>query len=639
VITLDDVSLQIGGDPLLESASCALHEGWKIGIIGPNGCGKSSLFRLLRGELTPERGRVDLPGGMRIAHMEQETPGRSATAREHVVGGHAELIRLENELEKAESAGDGERLGQLHGRIDAEDGYTARTRAEQLLAGLGFSAEACGRPVAEFSGGWRVRIDLARTLMAPSDLLLLDEPTNHLDLEAVMWLEQWLRRYSGTLMIVSHDRDFLDSVVDHTVHFDNKRLVLYRGNYSQFERQRAERLAQQQAAYEKQQQRVREIEQFVARFRAQANKARQAQSRIKELERMEDLAPAHIDSPFRFQFPEAAKTSHPLITCRDLHAGYSRDAPVLHDVGLSLLPGQRVGLLGVNGAGKSTLIRTLVGELPPLAGERTPGENLAVGYFAQHQVDALTIDWSPLEHLQKESPEVRKQQLRTFLGGFGFPGDDALRAVRNFSGGEKARLALAIVAWRRPNLLLLDEPTNHLDLDMRHALDMALQEFSGAVVIVTHDRHLLRDTVDEFWLIDNGRLRPFDGTLDDYAAWRAGNLKAEKSGSGGKADVPKPAKKEAGRDGRKQAAEARNRIKPLRDSVRRLERDLDKRQKELEKIETALADPELYNDPARANERDRLLQDQGAAQQAIARIESDWLEAAEELERAETGTA
>jgi ATP-binding cassette subfamily F protein 3 len=639
VITLDDVSLQIGGDPLLEGASCALHEGWKIGIIGPNGCGKSSLFRLLRGELTPERGRIDLPGGMRIAHMEQETPGRSATAREHVVGGHAELVRLEQELEKAEAAGDGEKLGQLHARIDAEDGYTARTRADQLLAGLGFSAEACGRPVAEFSGGWRMRIDLARTLMAPSDLLLLDEPTNHLDLEAVMWLEQWLKRYSGTLMIISHDRDFLDSVVDHTVHFDQKRLVLYRGNYSQFERQRAERLAQQQAAYEKQQQRVREIEQFVARFRAKATKARQAQSRLKELERMEDLAPAHIDSPFRFQFPEAAKTSHPLITCRSLAAGYDRDTPVLRDVGLSLLPGQRVGLLGVNGAGKSTLIRTLVGELPPLAGERTPGENLAVGYFAQHQVDALTVDWSPLEHLQKESPEVRKQQLRTFLGGFGFPGDDALRPVRNFSGGEKARLALAIVAWRRPNLLLLDEPTNHLDLDMRHALDMALQEFSGAVVIVTHDRHLLRDTVDEFWLIDNGRLRPFDGTLDDYAAWRAGTVKAEKTGAGGKTEAPRPAKKESGRDGRKAAAEARNRIKPLRDSVRRLERDLEKRQQELAKIETALADPDLYNDPARSEERERLMQDQGAAQQAVARLESDWLEAAEELERAEAGTA
>ncbi len=647
LITLDDLSLQIGGDPLLEQASAALHEGWKIGIIGPNGCGKSSLFRLLRGELSPERGRVALPGGMRIAYMEQETPGYRESAREHVVGGHAAVVRLEARIARAEADGDGERLARLHGDLDAEDGYTARTRAEQLLAGLGFSANACDRPVADFSGGWRMRIDLARTLMCPSDLLLLDEPTNHLDLEAVMWLEQWLKRYTGTLMIISHDRDFLDSVVDHTLHFENRRLILYRGNYSQFERQRAERLAQQQAAYDKQQQRVREIEQFVARFRAKASKARQAQSRIKELERMEELAPAHIDSPFRFSFPEARKTSHPLITCRGLEAGYAAGQPVLRQVGLSLLPGQRVGLLGVNGAGKSTLIKTLVGELPPLAGERTPGDNLAVGYFAQHQVDALTVDASPLEHLQKESPEVRKQELRTFLGGFGFTGDEALRAVRNFSGGEKARLALAIVAWRRPNLLLLDEPTNHLDLDMRHALDMALQSFSGAVVIVTHDRHLLRDTVDEFWLVADGRLHPFDGDLDDYAAWRAGNAKAT---AGAPAPAPATGGQESGqpasahrgesgrerRDSRKAAAAARNRIKPLRDSVRRLERDLEKRQQELERIERALADPALYRDADRARERDDLLRDQGAAQQAVARLESEWLEATEALEQAQS---
>ena len=642
MITLDDVSLQIGGDPLLEHASATLHEGWKIGIIGPNGCGKSSLFRLLRGTLATESGRVDLPGGMRIAHMSQETPGYRESAREHVVGGHAAVVRLEQRIAQAEAEGDGERLAKLHGDLDAEDGYTARTRAEQLLAGLGFSASACDRPVSDFSGGWRMRIDLARTLMCPSDLLLLDEPTNHLDLEAVMWLEQWLKRYAGTLMIISHDRDFLDSVVDHTLHFEHRRLILYRGNYSQFERQRAERLAQQQAAYEKQQQRVREIEQFVARFRAKASKASQAQSRLKELERMEDLAPAHIDSPFRFSFPEARKTSHPLITCRDLEAGYARGEPVLHHVGLSLLPGQRVGLLGVNGAGKSTLIKTLVGELPPLAGERTPGDNLAIGYFAQHQVDALNVDASALEHLQKESPDARKQELRTFLGGFGFSGDDALRAVRNFSGGEKARLALAIVAWRRPNLLLLDEPTNHLDLDMRHALDMALQSFSGAVVIVTHDRHLLRDTVDEFWLIADGRLRPFDGDLEDYAAWRAGNATGASAGAAKPAassgSAP-PKKGDAGRDrrdDRKAAADARNRIKPLKDNVRRLERDLERRQQELERIENALADPALYSDPDRARERDDLLRDQGAAQQAVARLENEWLEATEALEQAQS---
>jgi ATP-binding cassette subfamily F protein 3 len=628
MLTLADASLQIGGEPLLERASLALHEGWKIGVIGPNGCGKSSLFRLLRGEVTPDRGRVELPSGLRIAHMAQETPGSATPAREHVVAGHGELIRLERALAQAEADGDGERIGRLHAAYDAEDGYTARTRAEQLLAGLGFSSAACDRPVSAFSGGWRVRIDLARTLMCPSDLLLLDEPTNHLDLEAVVWLEQWLKRYPGTLMLISHDRDFIDAVADHIVHFDQHRLVQYRGHYSQFERQRAERMAQQQAAYEKQQQRVREIEQFVAKWRAKASKARQAQSRLKELERMETLAPAHIDSPFRFSFPEAEKTSNPLLACRGLDAGYGPNARVLAGVGLTLMPGQRIGLLGANGAGKSTLIRTLLGELAPLAGERTPGEHLAVGYFAQHQVDALSADASPLDHLLRERPQARKQAVRTFLGGFGFPGDDALKRVENFSGGEKARLALAIVAWRKPNLLLLDEPTNHLDLDMRHALDVALQAFSGAVVMVTHDRHLLRDTVDEFWLVADGGLRAFDGDLDDYTAWRAAGAPAKSASREGAA---KPARGAA----RKASAPSRSELKPLRDQVRRLERDLEQRQQALARIETALADPDLYHDPARATEREDLLRNQGAAQQAIARLESEWLEAAENLEQAE----
>jgi ABC-type multidrug transport system ATPase subunit len=356
----------------------------------------------------------------------------------------------------------------------------------------------------------------------------------------VVWLEQWLKRYPGTLMLISHDRDFIDAVADHIVHFDQHRLVQYRGHYSQFERQRAERMAQQQAAYEKQQQRVREIEQFVAKWRAKASKARQAQSRLKELERMETLAPAHIDSPFRFSFPEAEKTSNPLLACRGLDAGYGPNARVLAGVGLTLMPGQRIGLLGANGAGKSTLIRTLLGELAPLAGERTPGEHLAVGYFAQHQVDALSAAASPLDHLLRERPQARKQAVRTFLGGFGFPGDDALKRVENFSGGEKARLALAIVAWRKPNLLLLDEPTNHLDLDMRHALDVALQAFSGAVVMVTHDRHLLRDTVDEFWLVADGGLRAFDGDLDDYTAWRAAGAPGKSASREGEA---KPARR------------------------------------------------------------------------------------------------
>jgi len=517
----------------------------------------------------------------------------------------------------------------LHGELDAIDGYTAPARAEQLLAGLGFSAGVMQEPLDHFSGGWRVRLDLARALMRPSELLLLDEPTNHLDLDAVIWLEQWLREYSGTLMLISHDRDFLDNVVGHVVHFDGRRLVQYRGNYSAFERQRAERMAQQQAAFDKQQQRVREIEGFVARFRAQASKARQAQSRLKELERMEQIAPAHVDSPFRFEFPAAAKTSNPLVHLRGVAAGY--DEPVLRDVSFGLLPGQRVGLLGANGAGKSTLIRTLVGDLEPLAGTCTRGDNLQVGYFAQHQLDALDPKRSALAHLQRESPRERELTLRRFLGGFGFSGDLALVPVNQFSGGEKARLALARIAWRRPNLLLLDEPTNHLDLEMRHALDLALQSFAGAVMLVTHDRHLLRDSVDEFWLVGEARVTSFDGDLDDYAAW----LRDQRA-SARRAAAPPPAAG-GGRDRkaeRKATADARARRQDLRREAERLERELERRQAELARCEADLADPELYAGDARAAERDRLMRRQAELRADVERLESAWLEASERAESA-----
>jgi ATP-binding cassette subfamily F protein 3 len=633
VIELRNVSLQVGGDPLLEQASLRLHAGWHVGIIGANGCGKSSLFRLLLGQLSADAGEVSVPGDARIGHMAQENPGAATPAIEHVLGGHTELARVRSAMERAEHAGDDERLARLHGEMDALDGYTARSRAEQLLAGLGFSEATFDRPLAEFSGGWRIRLDLARTLMRPTDILLLDEPTNHLDLDAVLWLEQWLAQYPGTLLLISHDRDFLDAVVGHIVHFDHRRLVHYRGHYSSFERQRAERLAQQQAAYEKQQQRVREIEQFVARFRAKASKARQAQSRLKELERMEEIAPAHVDSPFRFRFPDAEKTSHPLVVFRAVSAGY--EAPVLQGVDFSILPGARIGLLGPNGAGKSTLIRTLVGELRPLAGECTRGEHLRIGYFAQHQVDALDADASALAHLQRESPQVREQTLRDFIGGFGFSGDDALRPVRSCSGGEKARLALALIAWRRPNLLLLDEPTNHLDLEMRHALDLALQQFSGAVILVTHDRHLLRDTVDEFWLVANARVRGFDGDLEEYREW----LRRERAGdNAGGAPRQAGARAEAPRDkrsARQDAARRRARLRPMRDGLAKLERELESRRAELAEIEAALADSALYHDPDRRDEVDDLLRRQGRLSQRIDELETDWLERAEALEALE----
>jgi len=640
MISLDQVSLQIGGDPLLDDVSLRLHDGWHVGVIGPNGCGKSSLFRLLLGQIAPDRGEVILPGGTRIAHMAQETAGSDTSAVDHVLGGHHELVRIQADLAEAETAGDGARIARLHGELDAIDGYTARNRAGQLLSGLGFTADQFDLPVAQFSGGWRIRLDLARTLMCPSDILLLDEPTNHLDLDAVIWLEQWLAQYPGTLLLISHDRDFLDSVVGHVVHFDRRRLVHYRGNYTAFERQRAERLAQQQAAYEKQQQRVREIEQFVARFRAQATKARQAQSRLKELERMEHIAPAHVDSPFRFRFPDADKTSHPLVVFRQVAVGYEK--PVLRGVDFSVLPGARVGLLGPNGGGKSTLIRTLVGELPILDGERTKGDNLKIGYFAQHQLDALDVQASPLKHLQRESPGTRDQQLRDFLGGFGFSGDDALAPVKQFSGGEKARLALALVAWRRPNLLLLDEPTNHLDLEMRHALDLALQSFSGAVLLVTHDRHLLRDTVDEFWLVANGRVRGFDGDLDDYREWlrdhRSRNPGAQTTAAAAIEPEPARAAPEPLRDRkseRRDAAARRARLKPLRERITRLERDLERQQKRVAALDESLADSELYNDPERRGELEDLLQRQGEARQAVERLETEWLESTERLEAAQ----
>jgi len=632
LITLENVSLQIAGEALIERADLRLYDSWHVGLIGPNGCGKSSLFRLLLGELQSDSGTVDVPKAYRIGHMQQETPGANASAVDHVLGGHIELMQVQAALETAEAEGDDTRLAQLHGDMDALDGYTARSRAEQLLAGLGFSAAVMQRPVVEFSGGWRIRIDLARTLMRPTDVLLLDEPTNHLDLDAVLWLEQWLAQYPGTLIVVSHDRDFLDSVVGHIVHFDRKRLVHYRGNYTAFERQRAERLAHQQAAYKKQQQRIREIEQFVAKWRAQASKARQAQSRLKELERMEEIAPAHVDSPFRFSFPDAERTSNPLLVLREASVGY--DQPVLAGVDFSILPGARIGLLGPNGAGKSTLIRSIVGEQPLLAGERVAGEHLRIGYFAQHQVDALDASASPVEHLRRESPGTREQTLRDFIGGFGFSGADALAPVRHCSGGEKARLALALIAWRRPNLLLLDEPTNHLDLEMRHALDLALQQFSGAVVLVTHDRHLLRDSVERFWLVAEGHVREFDGDLNAYQAWlrdfRQGDTAVSKDRS--QAGTASTNKRE-----RRRAAAQRRKLQPLRDTVSRLEQDLQSRRNELAEVEDALADNDLYISDERRGELDRLLQRQGELRQAVDALETEWLEAAERLEAERAG--
>ncbi|APX91622.1 ABC transporter ATP-binding protein [Halomonas sp. 1513] len=637
MIALRQLSLQRGTQTLIEGAELTLHGGHKAGIVGPNGAGKSSLFKLLLGELAPDKGQVEMSGGQRIAHMDQEIAALDRAIVDYVLDGDRELRATEAALAEAQASGDAHREAELHGKVESLDGYSAPARAAQLLVGLGFAQRDLSRPLADFSGGWRMRVNLARTLFMPSDLLLLDEPTNHLDLDALLWLEQWLVRYPGTLLLISHDRDFLDAVCDHIVHFDRGRLVLYRGNYSTFERTRAEKLALQQAEAAKQQARKEEIERFVARFRAKATKARQAQSRLKMLERMGDIALAHADSPFHFSIPAADKTSHPLLVLDEARLGYRDEAGnesvQLDDVKVTLLPGSRIGLLGPNGAGKSTLIKSLTGELAPLAGKRVPGEHLAIGYFAQHQLEGLDLAASPFMHVQRLSPTASDQEIRNFLGGFGFKGDDAFEVAGSFSGGEKARLALALVAWQKPNLLLLDEPTNHLDLEMREALTEALASFEGTVIIVSHDRHLLRATVDEFWRVADHRVEPFDGDLEDYRAWLKARLEGERREA--RADKSEDAPREDRKAARRAAAELREKLRPLKKQRDRAEQAMDKIQAQLAAVEETLGDAELYTDPARKAELTAALARQGELKSQLDDLEADWLAAEEALEAME----
>jgi ATP-binding cassette subfamily F protein 3 len=628
MITLRNLSLFRGGLPLLEGADLTVHAGQKFGLVGPNGSGKSSLFALLRGQLHPDAGELSRPPNLAIAHVAQETPALGQAAVEYVIDGDRELRQIQAALAEAEAAEDGRRIAELHARLDAIGGYTTHVRAAELLHGLGFSAEQQARPVRSFSGGWRMRLNLAQALMCRSDLLLLDEPTNHLDLEAVLWLEGWLRRYPGTLLLISHDRDFLDAVVEGIVHLDERKLVFYRGDYSSFEEQRAARLAQQQALFEKQQREIAHLQRFVDRFKAKATKARAAQSRVKALERMERIAPAHVDSPFHFEFPEPPKAPNPMLSLDGVSLGYG-DNPILRQVTLSLRPGMRVGLLGPNGAGKSTLIKCLGGAIEPQSGKLQRGTGLVIGYFEQHQLEQLDLKASPLLHLQRLAPNHEPQALRDFLGGFGFNGDQALSPVEPFSGGEKARLVLALTVWRQPNLLLLDEPTNHLDLEMRHALTVALQSFEGAMVLVSHDRHLLNTTTDEFWLVAEGRVRPFEGDLADYQRWlaereRAANAAAEPASKGEHTA-------EARKDARRREAERREASRPLQKRVKELDSALEKVMVELAALEQQLADPAIYEAAQKARLAE-LLQRQGELRKRQESLESDWLEAQEALE-------
>ncbi|MGH1462331.1 MAG: ATP-binding cassette domain-containing protein [Neptuniibacter sp.] len=638
MIQFQKVSLQRGHNILLEQADLTLHSGWKVGLVGANGAGKSSLFKLLLGELHCDNGDMEIPGGLRMSHMAQEVPTSERTALEYVLDGDKQLRKIEQEIGQAEAAHNMARLGELHAELDNHNGYNAKSRAAQLLAGLGFCHTDIERPVKEFSGGWRIRLNLAQALMCPSDLLLLDEPTNHLDLDATIWLEQWLRLYPGMMILISHDRDFLDNVVSHITHIERNKLNLYKGGYSAFELQRAERLAQQQSAFEKQQQRISEIEGFVNRFKAKATKAKQAQSRIKELERMEKIAPAHVDSPFSFRFNAADKMSSPLLTIYKGDCGYN-DKTILKSTSLSLTPGQRIGLLGPNGAGKSTLVKSLVGDLTLCKGERQESENLRIGYFAQHQLEALDLNASPLLHIKRISPKASEQEIRDFLGSFGFVGDRSMEAVKNFSGGEKARVALAMIAWQKPNLLLMDEPTNHLDLEVRHALTLALQTFEGVLILVSHDRHLLRNTVDEFYLVANGKVDSFKGDLDDYQKWLLEQKRLEQKAEADAYSESKPEEKRSlsaaeRKEQKRLAAEKRNKLRPIKKRIEQLEALIEKQQLELEEIETALSSSAIYSDENK-NQLKELLSTQAKIKQQSSEAEEDWMIRLEELEALE----
>ncbi len=621
MILLRKLAFARAAKPLVAEASLQLHPGWKIGLTGANGSGKSSFFALLRGELHADSGDLEIPAVWRIGHVAQDAPALPTPALEFVLDGDTELRAVETALVEAEEQHDGHCIAELHTRLQDIDGYAAQARAAEILAGLGFAEADQHRAVAEFSGGWRVRLNLARALVARADLLLLDEPTNHLDLDAVLWLEGWLTSFPGTLLMISHDRDFLDAVVGQILHIEAGQMKLYGGNYSTFERTRAERLALQQALYVKQQREVAHLHTYIERFRAKASKARQAQSRLKALARMEMISAAHVDTPFEFRFREPEGVSDPLLQIEDAKVGYGGTA-ILEGVKLTLRPGSRIGLLGKNGAGKSTLVKLLAGENSALAGKRLEGRHLKIGYFAQHQMELLRPDESPLQHLARQEPQTREQELRDYLGGFDFRGQMADAACGNFSGGEKARLALALMIRTRPNLLLLDEPTNHLDLEMREALTLALQETEAAMVLVSHDRHLLRTTVDELWLVADGQAQPFDGDLDDYAAWLAQRRTAAKPA----ATTDKPAPRQEDRAAKKLAqAEQRKLVK----EAEKLEQQIAAWQAEKSALAGRLADPALYADRAAAA---ALVSQDAELAARIEAAELRWLELHETLE-------
>ncbi|CAG8998877.1 MAG: putative ABC transporter ATP-binding protein YheS [Candidatus Celerinatantimonas neptuna] len=623
MITLQQVTLQRGTKVLLDHASIVIHPGQSVGLVGQNGCGKSSLFSLLKGQLAVDSGQLEIPAQWQIASVAQHTPALECSALNYVIDGDREYRQITERLKQAEEQQDGMAIAHLHEKIDAIGGYQIESRAATLLAGLGFSQSEQKNSVASFSGGWRMRLNLAQALICRSDLLLLDEPTNHLDINTVVWLEQWLNHYTGTLVIISHDRDFLDQTVQKIIHIEQAQCNEYTGNYTSFEQQRATKLAQQQALHEKQMRQQGHLQKYIDRFRYKATKAKQAQSRIKALEKMELVGPAHVDSPFSFSFRPPHTLPMPLLQMDQVCAGYG-DKMILSNIQFNLVPGSRIGLLGRNGAGKSTFIKLLSGDLDPLSGQLELNRNVQVGYFAQHQLETLHKDESPLAHLRRIAPQETEQELRNYLGCFGFQSEQALSPVAPFSGGEKARLVLALIVWQRPNLLLLDEPTNHLDLDMRHALTLALQEFEGAMVLVSHDRALLRASCDEFYRVDNGQISSFKGDLDEYQQW----LKETQYQQNKQEETSlAPSRQQQKRD----QAERRRKTKPLRTKIEKLEKQTEVFNQKLAHIEQQLSDPDLYQ-----SEKKELLNEliykQTQLKKQLEETEEQWLGYMEELE-------
>lgn len=634
MITFSDIQLLRGGKPLLDQATATIHPGDKVGLVGKNGCGKSTLFALMKDELTIDAGSFAQPAHWELAWVAQETPALERAALEYVIDGDREYRSLENQLVEAEQADNGTLVAELHGKIETIGGYSIRARAAELLDGLGFSQEQMNWNLTQFSGGWRMRLNLAQALLCRSDLLLLDEPTNHLDLDAVMWLERWLQNYPGTLILISHDRDFLDPIVNRVIHIENQLLNEYTGNYSSFEDQRAQKLILQQAMYQKQQKQMAHMQSYIDRFRYKASKARQAQSRIKALEKMEKVLPAQFDNPFSFEFREPSALPNPILMMDEVSAGYDNNL-ILEKIRLNLVPGSRIGLLGRNGAGKSTLIKLLSSELKPQSGDLTYSQGVKIGYFAQHQLETLHPEETPLQHMMQIAPKQTEQELRNYLGSFGFHGDKALEKVAPFSGGEKARLVLALIVWQKPNLLLLDEPTNHLDLDMRQALTLALQTFEGAMVIVSHDRYLLRATTDDLYLVHDRQVVPFDGDLGDYYRWLTDQNKAEKKEASQEQSNKNLANSAAAKkEQKRKEAEFRKQTAPMRKALEKLEKKMDTLGATLAQAEENLTDTSLYQSENKAKLTE-VLAKQSSAKAELEETEMEWMTIQESLEEME----